>query len=266
LIGGEPVAQPYADPANTFDATDARSKLWAEQSRVGGLIGNPSDRCRTEVDRGWCGYSLLEVDPVSQHDCSIECEPRFGTVPIDKFSDGMLVSSLPTFRSQAVNDCRLGLFEIWSARTRLGDFLLRRGLGILGCLLCRCSSECSRSSTLGRHTRSIRGRGSHQRFARYWTKWHQRPTLPPLPHQFNRSSNVGESEAPAKWPTRMLLGCWPFLRPRPDLVKGDVGPTSLYCSRPYCQSPAGLETSPNCKIGSFSSLALTISSGAKDRS
>lgn len=30
LIGCEPVAPPYADPANAFDATDARRKLRAE--------------------------------------------------------------------------------------------------------------------------------------------------------------------------------------------------------------------------------------------
>ena len=87
MVGCEPISQAYADPANAFDATNVGGKFRTEQSRVGGLVGNPSNRCQAEVDRGRCQLPLLKEDSVSEYDRPIEREPRFRTVPVDEFGN-----------------------------------------------------------------------------------------------------------------------------------------------------------------------------------
>jgi hypothetical protein len=61
----------------------------------------------------------------------------FRTIPIDEFGDRVLVRPLPAFRGQAIDYCRLRLFEIWKGKNSFRRFPFPSGLGILGGLLRR---------------------------------------------------------------------------------------------------------------------------------
>jgi hypothetical protein len=53
LICGKTVAEAYANAAYAFDTRHAGRKLWAEQSRVSGLVRDASNCRQMEVNRGW---------------------------------------------------------------------------------------------------------------------------------------------------------------------------------------------------------------------
>src|SRR4051812_9597832 len=112
LIGSEPVAQAYADPAHAFDSPNPSRELWTEQAGISCFVGYTPDCRQAEVDGCWSEMSLLQVDSVSKNNRAIESESRFRTVPIDEFVYCMIVRSLTALRSQAVQYGRLRLFEI----------------------------------------------------------------------------------------------------------------------------------------------------------
>lgn len=72
---------------------------------------------------------LFERDPVPGDYGLVEGEPRFRTVPVDEFSDRMIVGPLRTWRSQAVQNGGLRLLKIRKLKDGLGrSFTLYRAL------------------------------------------------------------------------------------------------------------------------------------------
>ena len=55
---------------------------------------------------------LFEADPVAGDYGLVESEPGLRAVPVDEFTDGMIVRALGTPGREAVKDCRFRLFEI----------------------------------------------------------------------------------------------------------------------------------------------------------
>src|SRR6266568_417480 len=53
---------------------------------------------------------------VARNDNSIECQARFRTIPINEFIDRVTISPLRILRSEAVQDCGFGVFEIEQAQ------------------------------------------------------------------------------------------------------------------------------------------------------
>src|SRR5260370_18183625 len=53
---------------------------------------------------------------VAQSDYSIECQARFRTIPINEFIDRVTISPLRILRTEAVQDCGFGVFEIKEAQ------------------------------------------------------------------------------------------------------------------------------------------------------
>jgi hypothetical protein len=60
----------------------------AEQSGIGGLVRNPPNGRQAQIDRCRCVLFLFEIDSVSEDHGAIECEARFGTVPVDEIAYG----------------------------------------------------------------------------------------------------------------------------------------------------------------------------------
>src|SRR5580698_3728816 len=58
--------------------------------------------------------SVVCTEGVSQQ----ECEPGFRTIPLDEFSDRMIIGSMGTGRCQAVQYCRFRLFKIGELENR----------------------------------------------------------------------------------------------------------------------------------------------------
>jgi hypothetical protein len=112
LIGGEPVAQPDADPAHAFDSADPGRKLWTEQAGISCFVRHTPNRGQAEVNRRWSELPLLQVDSVTKDNAAVESKSWFRTVPVDEFIYRMIIRSLSAFRSEAVQYGRLRLFEI----------------------------------------------------------------------------------------------------------------------------------------------------------
>jgi hypothetical protein len=55
------------------------------------------------------------MDPMSQYDRAVECQTWFRAVPVDEFVDRVIVRSMRTFRSEAVQDCCFRVSEIGNA-------------------------------------------------------------------------------------------------------------------------------------------------------
>jgi hypothetical protein len=51
LLRRQPVSQPDAQFLRSFDTTNARGELGAEQPRIRGFVSEPADRCQSDVDR-----------------------------------------------------------------------------------------------------------------------------------------------------------------------------------------------------------------------
>src|SRR5262249_43901958 len=96
LLGGEPVADAYAQPANPFHAANASGEFRTQQAGVRRLIRNSSNGREAQINRRRRVSSLFETDPVTQNDSSVERPSRLRAVPLDEFRDRVIVGSLPT--------------------------------------------------------------------------------------------------------------------------------------------------------------------------
>jgi hypothetical protein len=110
--------------ADALDAPNTSRELWAEETRVGGLVCNATDRGEAEVNgRGSIG-ALFEVYAVPQHHDSIEREPWLRAVPADELVDRVGVRPLTADRRETVQAGRLGVFEVGKGQSALRCLLL----------------------------------------------------------------------------------------------------------------------------------------------
>src|SRR4249919_3557948 len=71
-----------------------------QQTGVGGLVRNATDRCQSEIDGRGCVVALFEMNPVPEHYCAIKRQPWLGAVPAHELIDGVVVCSLAAQRRQ----------------------------------------------------------------------------------------------------------------------------------------------------------------------
>src|SRR5205807_501514 len=90
------------------------------------LVRDAPDRGEPKIDRGRRIFALFEVNPVPEHDGAVEREAGLRTVPGDELANRVIVGSLAARRRQAVQDGRLGVFEIRGRQNPLGRPLLAR--------------------------------------------------------------------------------------------------------------------------------------------
>lgn len=102
MLDGQPVSNAHAKAAYTLDAPDTRSQLRTEQTSIGGLVGEATHGCQTEVDDCRRVGALFQMDAVAQNDGPIKCEPRLRAVPPHKLVDRVVVRALATCGRQAV--------------------------------------------------------------------------------------------------------------------------------------------------------------------
>jgi hypothetical protein len=127
LFGRQPVPQANAKLPDAFDPANASSKVGAEESTIGGLVGKPPYCAKPEVDRAGGQLPALQVVPVSENHDPIKRETRFGAIPVHELVDCMSIATLCVGTAQAVENCRLRKLEIRQAQDGLG--LLAIGLG-----------------------------------------------------------------------------------------------------------------------------------------
>ena len=95
-----------------LDPSDSGGKIGAQKPAVGSFVRQSPNRGKAQVDRGRGIFGLFEIDPVACHHSLVERKARLGAVPVDKFTNRMIVGPLRVAGGQAVEDGGFRLFEI----------------------------------------------------------------------------------------------------------------------------------------------------------
>jgi len=77
LFSSQPVSNPHAVLLDAFHAPDACREIRTEKSAIGGLVGEPANSCKPQVNGGRSIVGLFQTYPVSGHDGFVEGQSRF---------------------------------------------------------------------------------------------------------------------------------------------------------------------------------------------
>src|SRR5271163_2525165 len=115
---------------------------------------------------------LLQGDSVPRDHSLVECESEFRAIPLDEFSDRMIIGSLGTGRCQAVQYCRFGLCKVGELENR---FRCSFALCLAAChgygLQLPCGKQHDADRHLGLSHPSAFMRTNEERL---WSLWHVR--------------------------------------------------------------------------------------------
>ena len=123
LVRRQPIPDAHAMLLYALDPPDSRRKIGAQKPAVGSFVRQSPNRGKAQVDRGRGIFGLFEIDPVARHHSLVERKARFGAVPVDKFTNRMIVGPLRAAGGQAVEDGGFRLFEIRQLQDGFGSEL-----------------------------------------------------------------------------------------------------------------------------------------------
>src|SRR5258708_16846165 len=103
---------------------DAGSQCGAQQPSVGCLVSQRAHSCQSDVDGSGSEAALLQVKPITQNHCFVECQSWIRTVPGNELVNSMLISAPRIRRTEAPEDCGFRVFQIGDAELSLGSVLL----------------------------------------------------------------------------------------------------------------------------------------------
>ena len=112
---------------------------------VGCLVSQPAHSCQSNVDCSRSEAALLQMKPITQNYCFVECQSRLRTIPSNELVNSMLISPPRIRRTEASEDCGFGVLQI-----RYAEFSLRSVLLAFGST-CRRLPHGSRPSTAVDH-------------------------------------------------------------------------------------------------------------------
>jgi len=104
FLYGQPIPKPHAQLFRSFHSADTNSQIWAQESRVRGLVGEPSDSRQAYIDGSRSEEPIFKVDSVARDGRLVERQPWFGAIPVDEIIDGASIASLGFRRSQTDED------------------------------------------------------------------------------------------------------------------------------------------------------------------
>jgi hypothetical protein len=96
LLGRKPIANRHTQPFSTLHAANPSRQICAQEPAISCLVRQPPHCREAQVDCGRCIMLLFERDAVPSDHGFVEGEPRFRTVPLDEFSDRMIIGPLRT--------------------------------------------------------------------------------------------------------------------------------------------------------------------------
>jgi hypothetical protein len=96
LVRRQPIPDAQTMLLYALDPPDSRRKIGAQKTAVGSFVCQSPNRGKAQVDRGGGIFGLFESDPVACHHGLVERKARFGAVPLDKFTNRMIVGPLRT--------------------------------------------------------------------------------------------------------------------------------------------------------------------------
>ena len=77
-----------------LDSSDSGRKVGTQEPAIRGFVGESANGGKPQVDSGGGILGLFEVDPVARHHGLVEGEAGFRAVPVDEFTDRMVVRAL----------------------------------------------------------------------------------------------------------------------------------------------------------------------------
>jgi hypothetical protein len=77
-----------------MNPTDSSSQIGAQQAAIGRFIREPANGAESQVDRSWGQTPRFQVTPITKNHNAIECEARFGAIPVDELVNRVIVSAL----------------------------------------------------------------------------------------------------------------------------------------------------------------------------
>jgi hypothetical protein len=123
LVGGEPVAQPDANPTHALHATNAGCEFRTEQPGIGRFMGHAAHGGQPQVDRGRRVVPLIQVNAIAEDHRPVEREPGLGAVPRDELSNRVVVGPLTAGRRETGEHGTFRLFEVRKREHPLGRLL-----------------------------------------------------------------------------------------------------------------------------------------------
>ena len=88
-----------------LDPPDSGRKLGTQKPAIRSFVGESANGGKPQVDSGGGILGLFEVDPVARYHGLVEGEAGFQAVPVDEFTDCMVVRALGTAGVQTVKGC-----------------------------------------------------------------------------------------------------------------------------------------------------------------
>ena len=104
MIGRSPIPDAHAMLLHAFDPPDSSRKVGTQEPAIRRFVGESANGSKPQVDSGGGILSLFEVDPVARHHGLVEGEAGFRAVPVDEFTDRMVIRALGAVGGQTVKD------------------------------------------------------------------------------------------------------------------------------------------------------------------
>jgi hypothetical protein len=84
FLHSQPIPKPHAQLFRSLHSADACSQIWAQESRVCGLVGEPSDSRQAYIDGSRSEEPIFKVDSVTRDYGLIERQARLRAIPGNK--------------------------------------------------------------------------------------------------------------------------------------------------------------------------------------
>ena len=94
MIGGQPVAEPYAHFLDALDPPYSSRKIGAEEPAVRRFVRKTAHRSETKVDGARCEIAGLQMHPVPDDHRFAKRQSQLRTVPVYEFINGMAIAAL----------------------------------------------------------------------------------------------------------------------------------------------------------------------------
>jgi hypothetical protein len=96
----------------SLHAPDSSRQFRAEETAIGGFVGEPSHGSEPLIDAGRGKTAFFQAHTESGHHDAAEGQARLGAVPGDEFVHGKLVGTAGSSRAEAIEDSGFGMVQI----------------------------------------------------------------------------------------------------------------------------------------------------------
>jgi hypothetical protein len=115
LLRTQPIAGTESELLDSFDAANPRGQLGTQQTGVGGFVSQATHGCKLLVDSVGGQMPRFQVHAIAHDHDTVESQPRLGAIPGDELIDGVQIDTARSWRTEAVENCRFTMIQVWQA-------------------------------------------------------------------------------------------------------------------------------------------------------